>query len=99
MEPDPYKDIRSSASFLHVGMQVAATVVGFTGAGLLLDRWLGTMPWLTLVGAIVGMIGLFSLVFRMNQDLTKAAQTRQAKTQHTADSTPPPRDQITGDAS
>lgn len=81
MEDDPYKDIRSSASFLHVGMQVAATVVGFTGGGLLLDRWLGTVPWLTIVGAILGMIGLFSLVFRMNKDLTQAAKARQAKGQ------------------
>lgn len=81
MEADPYKDIRSSASFLHVGMQVAATVVGFTGGGLLLDRWLGTVPWLTIAGAILGMVGLFSLVFRMNQDLTKAAQARHAKGQ------------------
>ncbi|MFZ5863388.1 MAG: AtpZ/AtpI family protein [Nitrospirota bacterium] len=49
-----------------VGVElVAATVVG-VGLGYGLDRWLGTGPWLMIVGvffgAAAGILGIFRLV-------------------------------------
>ncbi len=48
-----------------VGLQLAATVVG----GLLLGQWLdqkwGTLPWLTLAGMVVGMVGGFYNLIRI----------------------------------
>lgn len=48
-----------------VGFQLAATVVG----GLLLGQWLdrkwGTLPWLTLAGMVVGMVGGFYNLIRI----------------------------------
>ena len=42
---------------------VAATVIGL-GAGYYGDRWLGTSPWLTLVGLLFGIAAVFVNLFR-----------------------------------
>jgi ATP synthase protein I len=47
-----------------IGMAlVVATVIGL-GGGYYLDRWLGTMPWLTLVGLGLGIAAGFVNLFR-----------------------------------
>lgn len=40
-----------------LGFSIVATLVVCIGAGLLLDEWLDTSPWLTLVGVAIGLIG------------------------------------------
>ena len=64
MSEDPRRDWGDawSLSFTLVGL------VGiFTGLGYLLDRWIGTRPWLMVagvfVGAIFGFVYLISLLF------------------------------------
>ena len=42
---------------------VIATVLGLWG-GRVLDRWLGTSPWLTLVGLLLGIAAGFVNLFR-----------------------------------
>ncbi len=42
---------------------VVATVIGLAG-GYYLDRWLGTSPWLTLIGLLVGIAAGFVNLFR-----------------------------------
>ena len=42
---------------------VVATVIGL-GAGYYGDRWLGTSPWLTLVGLVFGIAAGFVNLFR-----------------------------------
>ncbi|MEM6645676.1 MAG: AtpZ/AtpI family protein [Bacteroidota bacterium] len=69
-KPDHWNDgIRPGASYMHIGIQSALTVVVFTGGGILADGWLDTSPWLTLVGALIGVIGLFSILLRAAQTL------------------------------
>ena len=51
---------------------VLATVIGLVG-GYYLDRWLGTSPWLLLVGLVLGIaagfVNLFRSVTRADRDL------------------------------
>jgi ATP synthase protein I len=51
---------------------VVATVIGLAG-GYYLDRWLGTSPWLTLVGLLLGIaagfVNLFRSVKRAERDI------------------------------
>jgi ATP synthase protein I len=42
---------------------VLATVIGLAG-GYYLDRWLGTSPWLTLIGLLFGIVSGFVNLFR-----------------------------------
>ena len=42
---------------------VLATVIGLAG-GYYLDRWLGTSPWLTLIGLVFGIASGFVNLFR-----------------------------------
>ena len=45
------------------GITLFALVVSFCGLGWLLDKWLGTDPWLLITGIIVGSAaGLFEFV-------------------------------------
>ena len=55
-----------------VGMTlVLATVIGLAG-GYYLDKWLGTSPWLTLIGLgfgiVAGFVNLFRTVNRAGRD-------------------------------
>jgi ATP synthase protein I len=47
---------------------VAALIVG-TGIGLLLDRWLGTAPWLMVVFFILGSAAGFLNVLRVTKGM------------------------------
>lgn len=47
---------------LQIGFVIGFSILFFTGAGLFLDKWLHTTPWLTLAGILFGTFnGLFYL--------------------------------------
>lgn len=49
-------------SLLHLGLDLAVAELVFLLLGWKLDSWLGTAPWLLLVGALVGMtVGFYSM--------------------------------------
>jgi len=60
-EKDAWKAL---AELSTIGMtMVLATVIGLAG-GYFLDRWLGTKPWLTLIGLGFGIAAGFVNLFR-----------------------------------
>ena len=65
-EPSTWKALAELSS---VGIAlVLATVIGL-GVGYYADQWLGTKPWLTLIGLILGIAAGFVNFFR---SVTKA---------------------------
>ena len=53
----------SPLKYLGVGLELAGAVAVFTAAGYFFDRWRGTDPWGTLIGAALGIIGgLYNMV-------------------------------------
>jgi ATP synthase protein I len=42
---------------------VLATIIGL-GGGYYADRWLGTKPWLTMIGLGFGIVSAFVILFR-----------------------------------
>ena len=57
------EDLRSAARYLHLGWQLAITILVFTLGGWWLDGRLGIAPWATLVGATLGIsAGLFVFI-------------------------------------
>jgi F0F1-type ATP synthase assembly protein I len=56
-----------AAPYLGLGMQLALTLVFFTGGGYALDRGLDTEPWLMLVGTVFGIIAIMIKLLRLAQ--------------------------------
>jgi ATP synthase protein I len=54
---------------------VFAIVLGF-GGGYLLDRWLGTEPWLALAGFVLGVAAGVMNVYRILQASTRGGGRR-----------------------
>lgn len=65
-------DGRSGLGFaMRVGVEIVAALAVGTGIGLLLDRWLGTAPWLMVVffvfGAAAGFVNVYRVMAGMDQ--------------------------------
>jgi F0F1-type ATP synthase assembly protein I len=63
-EPPDRRTARGAA-MAQVGFEMAAPI----GLGVLLDHWLEWTPWLTIIGAVGGLVGgIFHLVVMSNRD-------------------------------
>lgn len=64
--------------YLGLGLQIALTMAFYVGAGLGLDFLLDTLPWLTILGALVGLGTVLYHVTRVAGELGKrgAAQRK-----------------------
>ena len=69
------ESLRDVYPYLGLGMQIALSLVFFVGVGYLLDRWLGTMPWLLIAGALLGMVALFVQVVRVSNQLSRSSSS------------------------
>lgn len=55
-----------------IGLSLAACIFIGAAMGILLDHWLGTKPWLTLVFLILGIVAGFTNVVRLVADLNRS---------------------------
>jgi len=62
-KPDPF--ITAFGIYGAVGFQLAATVVGGLIFGNWLDKKFDTLPWLTIIGIVVGSTGGFYNLIRI----------------------------------
>jgi F0F1-type ATP synthase assembly protein I len=65
------KTLRAVGPHLGFGFEVAGTIVFFVGGGYLLDRWLGTLPWLTVAGGALSIVGVLALIQRVGDTLRR----------------------------
>jgi ATP synthase protein I len=57
------------ARFISLGFTLIAIIGGLTAVGLLVDRWLGTLPLFLLVGLVVGFVAGLYYVYRALKSL------------------------------
>lgn len=64
MPQTPDQDENRKSGFAYAAaLTLFASVVSCGGLGYLLDRWLGTQPWLLVVGIVLGSaVGLFEFI-------------------------------------
>ena len=62
--PRPGESGRSPLAYIGLGLEIAIPMVLFLLLGFKLDGWLETGPWLTLLGAFVGMSVTFYNLYR-----------------------------------
>lgn len=61
--PDP-RQLTRYFTLAQVGVEMAAPI----GLGWLLDNWLGWFPWVTISGAVLGLVGgMYHLIVVLNQ--------------------------------
>jgi hypothetical protein len=53
-EKGPDRNVGAGYELLTIGVTFALTLTGFALLGVWLDRRLGTMPWLTMAGTLLG---------------------------------------------
>jgi len=58
-------------TYSSIGIQVGLTVGLGMIAGVYLDRWLGTGPWLTVLGLVVGVISGFTRLFQIGKEFSQ----------------------------
>lgn len=66
--------VRHSSPYAGLGWQIAGAMVVFVGGGVALDLWLATMPWLTVLGALLGVASIFALLYRVNAEMNAASR-------------------------
>ncbi|MGI9173941.1 MAG: AtpZ/AtpI family protein [Rhodothermales bacterium] len=83
-----HTSMREAGPYLGLGVQFALTMAFFTLGGYGLDYWLGTSPWLTIGGALLGMTALFIQLFRVAGTLGSKKGT--SSKSNPSENTPPP---------
>lgn len=68
-EPDQEETNRKSGIAYAAALTLFASVVTLCGIGWLLDRWLGTKPWLMVAGLVLGAITGFYQFIRLTSKL------------------------------
>lgn len=66
--------LREAGPYLSLGMQLAFTIIAFTLGGYFLDRQFDTLPWLTILGALVGLVLLFAQLYRTATDIARGSR-------------------------
>lgn len=67
--------------YMGIGIHAGISVAFYLGLGLLLDKWLDTLPWFTLIGAFVGVVAMFAMFLRMNKALNEASRQTEVEKQ------------------
>lgn len=67
------KDMSGMSRGLRLGSEFVAAVLVGAGIGFLLDQWLGTAPWLSLVMLMLGFVAGVLNVVRSAAQMNKAA--------------------------
>jgi len=62
---------RDMRRFSGLGIDLVANTVVGLAVGYLLDRWLGTKPWLMIVGLVLGSAAGFLTIFRILSEQDK----------------------------
>ncbi len=63
--PRERQDWRAIGAASGLGCSIVASLLLCIGGGILLDRWLGTSPVLTLVGVVVGLVVSGYLLYKL----------------------------------
>jgi ATP synthase protein I len=84
-EAERQSDASAKAVGIRVGIELLVGVAFGIGLGLLLDRWLGTTPWLMIVFMFIGTAAGIRNVIRTAEIENKKAQQQQAGSKEKTD--------------
>lgn len=71
-----HRSLQEAGPYLTLGLELGFTMIAWSVIGYLLDRWLDTLPWLTMAGVVVGMTSVFIQVVRASRKLRASDSSR-----------------------
>lgn len=86
LSPRGQQDWRAIGAASGLGCSIVASLLLCVGAGIVLDRWLGTSPILTLIGVVLGLAVSGYLLYQlavMNLPSKKTVRSRESEHEHT----------------
>ncbi len=69
--PEDRKLFKQIGQLSTAGLELSVSIAVGAGGGVLLDNWLGTKPYLMLVGVVFGAIAGFRTLYRMANKVMK----------------------------
>ncbi len=63
-QKQPVKQLNVARELLDVTWRIATPVLIFAGIGIVIDRAIGSQPWMTLLGTMVGLLFASQLIKR-----------------------------------
>lgn len=85
LSPRGQQDWRAIGAASGMGCSIVASLLLCVGAGIILDRWLGISPILTLVGVVLGLAVSGYLLYQlavMNLPSQKSVRSRESEQEH-----------------
>lgn len=73
-KPDP-RDVGFYYALAQIGLEMVAPIV----IGVLLDVYVGTMPWGIVVGAVLGLVAAFAHLISMLREHDRSASDRKKR--------------------
>lgn len=67
-----HRSLKEAGPYLTLGLELGFTMIAWSAIGYLLDRWLETLPWLTMAGVVIGIASVFIQVARASRRSKKA---------------------------
>ena len=74
--PSWRRSLGEAGPYLGLGMQIALSMALFVAIGYALDAWIGTLPWLTIAGALIGMGAVFYHLVRVLNEMNRSSTSR-----------------------
>lgn len=65
-----------AAPYLGLGIEIMVSMLFFVVLGYFADRWLGTSPWLLIVGALLSFVATGVTLYRTVQEMDARAAAR-----------------------
>lgn len=61
--------MNEAAPYLGLGIEIMVSMAFFVVLGYFADRWLGTSPWLLIVGAFLSLVATGVTLYRLVRDM------------------------------
>lgn len=70
-----------AAPYLVIGIQIAGGMAMFVIGGYFADQWLGTTPWLVVIGSLLGMVAVAGILMKTLRQLEEKTRSRKTKSE------------------
>lgn len=80
------RSMGEAGPYLFIGIQIAGAMLLFVLGGYFADEWLGTSPWLLILGVVLGMVAVVGTLIRSVQAIEVENARRKASAARERDS-------------